>query len=157
MPKGHERIVYGYIADGQTARARIPALEDVYPEVKLTYRQLQLIPQQRLLFSLGETLKSVGAVDKLQKTYALFICQQVIEWDLHRNRDELVDLDDPDDVLRIQPNLFERLIQGITCRKPFDVIHDDTATLDIAGENSPSAILQSALNGETIEETITGN
>ena len=60
-------------------------------------------------------------------------------------------------MLRIQPNLFERLIQGITCRKPFDVIHDDTATLDIDGENSPSAILQSALNGETIEETITGN
>jgi len=148
--------LYAYIPDGYTTTGFLRGEPGLYPDISFKYRPLQRVAQQRVMYKLGEGLRAAGAIDKLQHVYAELIVEQIIEWDMEMNSRELVPLR-PDEVLRIQPQLFERLLEVLMGRSPCDIPPTDYPQREILGEADPKAILHAALDGTTVEEQLEGN
>lgn len=155
MIKATEKL-YAYIPDGYTTTGFLRGVPGLYPDVSFHYRPLQRLQQQRVMMDLGEGLRGAKAIETLQHVYAELICEQIIDWDIQMNSRELVPLK-ANEALRLQPQLFERLLEVLMGRVPADIPPTDFPQRDILGEQDPKAILHAALDGESVEETLEGN
>ena len=145
----------GYIPDGYTQPFFIRGVRGLYPDVTGRMRPMQRKPRQRFLHKAASFLQS-GAIDKLQDVYASLIKRYIIEWDLRRDHRGMVNREN-DEILRIQPQLFEVLPDVILGRVPCDTPPEDSTDPEPEGADDPDAFVDSCEAGESIEETLIKN
>jgi len=145
----------GYIPDGHTDHGFVKGIPGKYPSVTFRYRPMQPKPRQRLLSQLGNLLKS-GAVDRIMDVYASLIKRHIIEWDLKKNAREIVPREN-DEILRLQPDLFDLFTEIILGREACDPPPADMMDPNNEGTHDPDAILDSCEEGETLEENLVKN
>lgn len=99
--------VTGWIPDGYTRSFFIRGVPGLYPDTRGSLRPLVVIKQaeiNREMRQAGEDLK------KQQWIAAKWIAQQVVDWDIKKSADgDLVSTEDVSEILKLQPELFQRI------------------------------------------------
>lgn len=156
MGSSYGRIT-GYISDGFTADGYFHAEFNRWPEIRFVYRKMTQKARRRVMQAVGERLnrKPSADVDGLQNLYAALISRHVLEWDLMKDAENPLDRTNLDDILGLEPKLFERFIDVIMGEDGGD--EPESGRITDAADNDPLIEVDALTYGETIESATVKN
>jgi len=112
----------GFIGDGYEERAYLRGVPKLYDDVRFTFRPM-LAEARADYVDRGSRLRA----REQTKRSAEMIEHHVLEWDIRDDKDRLVPLT-AENILRLHPNLFNRLLWVITGTEAWDDDPDEPGT-----------------------------